>query len=67
MAVKSTFGAKLAAEAGRLSAPAAENPGATVMAFINALRQAGGGSLQVGPPMDPRPTEALPPHEASVS
>ena len=52
-AVKSTFGAKLAAEAGRLAVPAVQNAGATVMAFIEALNRAGGGSLTVGRPLDP--------------
>jgi hypothetical protein len=47
-AVKSTFGAKLAAEAGRLTTPVAENPSATVLAFIEALHRVGGGSLTVG-------------------
>jgi hypothetical protein len=61
MAVKSTFGAKLAAEAGRLSAPAAENPGATVLAFIQALGQAGGGSLTMGAQPDPPPADLPPP------
>lgn len=48
-AVKSTFGAKLAAEAGRLTAPAA-GTGSTLKAFIDALNAAGGGSLTVGRP-----------------
>lgn len=52
-AVKSTFGAKLAAEAGRLTAPAADNPGATLLSFIEALNRAGGGSLTVGPSQEP--------------
>jgi hypothetical protein len=52
-AVKSTFGAKLAAEAARLTAPVANNPGGTVLAFIEALGKAGGGSLTVGATPDP--------------
>jgi hypothetical protein len=38
-AVKSTFGAKLAAEAGRISAPAADAPGVQILAFIGGLSQ----------------------------
>ncbi len=51
-AVKSTFGAKLAAEAGRLAAPAADNPGATVLAFIESLHV---GPLSPGVDVIPRP------------
>src|SRR5262249_30600326 len=36
-AVKSTFGAKLAAEAGRLTVPAADRPGLQIMAFVRSL------------------------------
>ena len=36
-ATKSTFGAKLAAEARRLTAPAADNPGAVMLAFIETM------------------------------
>ena len=36
-AVRSTFGAKLAAEAGRLSTPAGEHPGRAVLAFVQSL------------------------------
>jgi hypothetical protein len=53
LSVKSTFGAKLAAEAGRLVAPAAGNPGGSVLAFIQALHLAGGGSLTVGTSQEP--------------
>lgn len=48
-ATKWTFAAKLATEANRWAQPAADNPGATLLAFIDALHQAGGGSLTVGP------------------
>lgn len=37
MSVKSTFGAKLAVEAGRVAEPGAEAPGHTMLAFINQL------------------------------
>ena len=47
MAVKSTFGAKLAVEAGRLTGPSADSPGQTLMALITALNESGGGSLTV--------------------
>jgi hypothetical protein len=37
MSVKSTFGAKLAVEAGKVAEPGAEAPGHTMLAFINQL------------------------------
>lgn len=49
-ASKLMFSSKMAMESHRLAQPAGQNAGATVMAFINALSQAGGGSLTVGPP-----------------
>ena len=54
-ATKWTFASKLAVEANRWAQPAADNPGATLLSFIEALGKAGGGSLTVTP--DPRPIE----------
>jgi hypothetical protein len=47
MAVKSTFGAKLAVEAGRLIGASADSEGRTMLELIKALNEAGGGSVTV--------------------
>lgn len=57
-ATKTMFGAKLGTEATRWAQPASETAGGTVLNFIEALGQAGGGTLTVGPalPRGPEPT-----------
>jgi hypothetical protein len=61
-ATQTMFGAKLGTEATRWAATGAGEAGGTVLAFIEALGQAGGGkvTVEVGPPPDaPRPLQAF--------
>lgn len=59
-ATKATFGAKLAIEANRHAQPMANGAGGSLLNFIEALNQAGGGTLTVGPaPPEPPPPVAI--------
>lgn len=62
-ATKATFGAKLAAEAMRHIAPLADGAGTTILNFIEALHERGGGRVTVsvdGPPPTPVDLAVIP-------